>query len=118
MSENIETKKTTIVDIIKQLAGLYLENAKLTTTEKLTMLFAGIALFAGVMFLALIAMIFIAIGIASLLESYIAPFWSYFIIAGIFILAVTVLFFFKEQLVENPIARFISKIFLTPPTKQ
>lgn len=118
MSEQTETKKNNIVDSIKQLAGLYIENAKLTTTEKLTMLFAGIALTVGMMFLALIAMIFIAIGIASLLESYIAPFWSYFIIAAIFLILMVAVFFFRTQIIENPIARFISKIFLTPPTKQ
>lgn len=117
MSENIGTKKTTLVDNIRQLAGLYIENAKLTTAEKLTLLFSGIALFAGVMFLALIAMIFIAIGIASLLESYIAPFWSYFIIAAVFLLALVALFLLRTQIIENPIARFISKIFLTPPAK-
>lgn len=117
MSENPESKKASIADNIKQLAGLYIENAKLTTTEKLSLLFSGIALFVGVMFLALIAMIFIAIGIASLLESYIAPFWSYFIIAAIFLIAVAVLYFFRSEIVENPIARFISKILLNPPTK-
>lgn len=113
-----ETKKTTIADSIKQLAMLYIDNAKLTTAEKVTMLFSGIALVCGMMFLALIAMIFIAIGITSLLESYIAPFWSYFIIAGVFIVALLVLYFFKEHIIENPIARFISKIILNPPTKQ
>ncbi len=118
MSGQTETKKTTIVDSIKQLAVLYIDNAKLTTAEKLTMLFSGIALAVGVMFLGLVAMIFIAIGIASLLESYIAPFWSYFIIAGIFIVAIAVIYFCRAQIIENPIARFISKIFLTPPTKQ
>lgn len=118
MGEKIEQKKTTIVDSIKQLATLYIENAKLTTTEKVTMLFSGVALVCGMMFLALIAMIFIAIGVASLLESYIAPFWSYFIIAGVFLIALVILYFFKEHIIENPIARFISKILLNPPTKQ
>lgn len=118
MGENIETKKTNLMDSVKKLAGLYIENAKLTTTEKLTLLFSGIALCVGVMFLALIALVFIAIGIASLLENYIAPFWSYFIIAGLFLIAIAVLIFCKAQIVENPIARFISRIFLNPPTKQ
>lgn len=118
MGEKTEPKKTTIVDSIRQLASLYIENAKLTTAEKITMLFSGIALVCAMMFLALIAMIFIAIGITSLLESYIAPFWSYFIIAGVFIIALVVLYFFREHIIENPIARFISKIVLNPPSKQ
>lgn len=117
MGDKKETKKNTLIDSLRQLAGLYIENAKLTTAEKVTMLFSGIALVCGMMFLGLIAMIFIAIGIASLLESYIAPFWSYFIIAGVFIIALVVLYFFKEHIIENPIARFISKIVLTPPSK-
>lgn len=118
MGENTETKKTTVVDTIKQLGALYIENAKLTTAEKMTLLFSGIALFCSVMFLALLAMVFFAIGLASLLESYIAPFWSYFIIGGVFLIALAALYFFKEHIIENPIARFISKIVLNPPTKQ
>lgn len=113
-----DNKKNAIFDVVKKLASLYIDNVRLTSAEKLTIFLSGVALFSIVIILAMIAMIFIAIGLASMLEEYIAPFWSYFIIAAVILLIIGLLFLLKTPLFVNPIARFISKLLLTPPKKQ
>lgn len=118
MPTNSDNKISTIFDMAKRLIGLYIENVRLTSAEKLSVLFSSIALFSIVIVIAMIAMIFIAIGLASMLESYIAPFWSYFIISGILFVVILLLFIFKAQLFINPIARFVSKLLLDSPKKE
>lgn len=97
---------------------MYVENVRLTSAEKLTVLFSSVALFVAAAVLGMIGLIFIAIGLASMLEDYIAPFWSYFIIAAVFLGIVAILIIFKTQIIINPIARFISKLLLDPPSNK
>lgn len=67
--------------------------------------------------LSVIVMIFLVMGIATLLESYIEPFWTYFIVAGVFILIIALIVLLRIPLIYNPVARFISKLLLTPPNQ-
>ncbi len=97
---------------------MYVENIRLTSAEKLTVLFSSVALFVTAFVLGIIGMIFISIGLASMLEDYIAPFWSYFIIAAVFLCIVVILFVFKTQIIINPIARFVSKLLIDPPSNK
>lgn len=111
-------KKNNLFDSGKKLLSMYIENVKLTSAEKLTVLFSSVALFVTAFVLGIIGMIFISIGLASMLEDYIAPFWSYFIIAAVFLGIVAVLIIFKTQIIVNPIARFISKLLIDPPSNK
>lgn len=113
-----DNKFVNIADTLRRIATLYIENAKLSTAEKLTVLLSGIAICALVMVLGLLALVFIAIGISALLSEFIAPFWSYFIIAGLFILIAGIIIMLKEPLVLNPVARFISRLFVDQPKSQ
>lgn len=94
---------------------MYISNAQLTLAEKTTVLMSTIAIAFMVLLLSVVALLFIVIGIANWLESYIEPFWTFFIVAGVFLLMMAVLVIFRVKLVYNPIARFISKLFVNPP---
>ncbi len=117
MSANSDNKKNAIFDIGKRLFSLYVENIRLSSAEKLTILLSGVALVSISAVLAIISLLFLTISLANLLDDFISPCWSYLIIAGIFMLAIAVLIVFKEQLVINPIARFVSKLLVEPPKK-
>lgn len=104
-----------IYELGRRLIGLYLDNARLTAAEKMTLLFSSVALYSVVLVLAMVMMVFVSMGIATMLAEYIAPFWSYFIVAGVFLLVIVLLFVFKSQLLVNPIARFISSLLVSPP---
>lgn len=107
--------KRNLIEVLKNLAKLYLENIRYTSAEKITILFSSIAMFSVLLILGLIALIFIFIGLANMFDTYIDAFWSYFIIAGIVFLLMGCVIMFKDKLIFNPIARFISKLFLDPP---
>lgn len=100
---------------VRNLCKLYLEAAKFAAVEKTTMLLAGVGVFMLVALLGLVAFVFLMIGLASLLASYIEPFWSYFIVAGVFIVGIAIVLVLRETMIYNPIARFLSRIFLAPP---
>jgi len=104
-----------IYELGRRLVGLYLDNARLTAAEKITLLFSSVALYSVVLVLAMVMIVFVSMGIATMLSEYIAPFWSYFIVAGVFLLVIVLLFVFKSQLLVNPIARFISSLLVSPP---
>lgn len=100
---------------VKRLCTLYLDAAKFAAVEKTTMLLAGVGMFMLIALLGLVAFVFLMIGLASLLASLIEPFWSYFIVSGVFIIAIAVVVILREVMIYNPIARFLSRIFLAPP---
>lgn len=114
MDQKQDTQISSFYEAIKKLGALYVENAKLTVAEKTTMLLSAVAIFMIYMLLGLAMLVFLIIGIANLLESVIAPFWSYLIVAGVFAVMILVLYFFRIQLIYNPVARFISKLFINP----
>lgn len=109
-----ETLKS-LVGSAKNYVALQLENAKLTAAEKLSILFSTVALFAIAFFIGLAALVFLTIGLASMLESLIAPFWIYLIVGAFFILLIILLFAFKQPLIIDPVARFLSRLFIDPP---
>ena len=117
MAERESDSITNITALLKHIAGLYIHNARLTAAEKLTLLFSAVALYSIAMILGMVALVFITMGIASVLAAYIAPFWSYLIVGGVFVLMIVAMFLFRSQILLNPIARFMSKLIVESPLK-
>ncbi|MCM1451530.1 MAG: phage holin family protein [Clostridium sp.] len=115
-----ETSKQDISSICgdaKRLGTMYLDLARLTAAEKATALFSVLAIAIVGIMLGMVVLVFLTMGIASMLESYIAPFWTFFIVAGVFIAAAILVWLLRDRLVYDPIARFMSKLLLNPPQK-
>lgn len=108
----------TLASLVRDWVSLYLDNARLTAAEKLTLLLSAVALYSVAMVLGMVALVFITMGIASVLSAYIAPFWSYLIVGGVFVALIVILFVFRTQLLINPIARFISKLIVKEPKEE
>lgn len=104
-----------LYDACKRLAGLYVDSAKITATDKVTTLFSVVAIFLVGMLLSLLAVVFLALALVCLLESVLSPCWTFLIVTGLFLLLIVLLIVFRVQLVYNPVARFVSKLFLKPP---
>ncbi|MCM1318158.1 MAG: phage holin family protein [Bacteroides sp.] len=113
MSEKGSVKN--LYEVGKRMLTLYIDNARLSAAEKITVLFSAVALYSIVLVLAMVMMVFVSMGIATMLAEYNAPFWSYFIVAGVFLAVIVLLFVFKTPLLLNPIARFISSLLVSPP---
>lgn len=115
-NSNEELKATwkSTVEFLK----LYVENFRLLSTEKMTILMSKGALAGVVAMLALIAFFFISMGLVYLLGEVLPIMWAFIIMGGVYILLAILALLFRRQLFVDPIARFLSKLFLDAPESE
>jgi len=97
---------------LKRLFSLYLESAKLTATEKLTLLLSAAVMFISAFTLTTIALAFVAVALMQLLELVLSPIAAASILAGCFFLLALLVYLLRKPLIINPIARFLSKLIM------
>lgn len=108
---------SSLAESLKKLGKLYMENARYTAAEKITILLSAVMMFLIVYLLAIIILVFLVLGLAETLNASLSPFWVYLAVSGLFTLLLGVLYALRIKLVYNPVARFISKLFINPPTR-
>lgn len=106
-----------LIENVKKLAKLHLDYARLTATEKLTIILSTIAIYALVVIFATLSLVFLTLGIGHLLATTIAPHFAYLIVAGFYVIVLVALLLLRKKLFYNPIARFLSKLFVDPPSE-
>ena len=84
---------------------------KLTAVEKLAVLLSAIAFVAVVIIIATFVLHHLFTALVGVLASALGCAWGAHLIAAAILL---VLFAFKKQLIVDPVARFVSKLFLKP----
>lgn len=104
-------------DSLRRLIRLYIDYSKLTLAEKLTRLLSIAALTLIIVGLSLIALFFATFAVAELLSEFFEPYWAFLIVVGFYCLLILAVVLFSQQLIFNPIARFLSSILLNPPQK-
>ena len=88
---------------------------KLTAVEKLAVLLSATAFIAVVIIIATYALHCLFSALISVLATSLGCAWgAYLIAAAILMVLLLVVFAFKRQLIVDPIARFVSKLFLKP----
>lgn len=107
-----------VYDSIRRLLTLQLDYARLTVAEKFTVLLSAIAFYSMAVALASLVLIFLSIGFGHLLVGTALGRFAYFIVAGMYIVLLVLLFIMRKQLIINPIARFMSRLFVEPPKNQ
>lgn len=91
---------------------------KLTAVEKLAVLLSATAFVAVVIIIGTFALHYLFAALISVLASALGCTWgAQLIAAAILCLLLLVVFAFKKQLIVDPVARFVSKLFLTPDDK-
>ncbi len=122
-SPSIRSDRTTneslkrIYATLRRFTLLHLESARLTTTEKLTLLGTAIVYGALLIIFGSMALFFITIGIGHLLATTIAEHFAYLWVACFYIVLVLVIIIFKRQLILNPICRYLSRLLAPKPEK-
>ena len=111
-AESKPSGTATLVDTVMKYLRLLVEDTKLNVAEKLTRLLAAVALSAVLLILGIVTLVYISMAVAWSLAVALSPVWSYIIVAGFFVILLAVLIFFRKTLIENPIARFISRLLL------
>lgn len=95
-----------------RLVSLYIESAKLTAAEKLTLLLSAAVLFITAFTLVTIAIAFGAVALLQLLELALSPIAAAAILAGFFLLLALLIYLLRKPLVINPTAKFMSKLIM------
>lgn len=114
--EQKNNKYMSFFEQAKRLISLYIYDIKLTSAEKLTVLLSSIAIFAIILVFASLFIVFASMAIAGLLESVMAPFFAYMIVALFFLLCGVLFYAFRIEIIINPISRFLSGLFIAPPS--
>lgn len=102
----------------RKLVSLEVENARLMLTEKLSLLLGRIALVAVCFVIAACVVIFLSMSISDLLLQTLAPWATYMIVAGFYILLIIIVALCRQSLIIDPIARYLSSVLLDPPANE
>jgi hypothetical protein len=105
----------TLWGAIKKFITLNVENAKLTATEKLTILFSALAFYLVAIALVIVAIGFASMALCEVLSTQLEKHYVYLLMAAIYIVILLIICLMRKRLFLNPIARFFSKLMLNPP---
>lgn len=112
MEGDMSKKVNSIKMSVFRLGKLYINYAKLTVSERLTLLLsAGIVMLVCII-LGVFALAFFADAICIWLATALPLGVSYAIMGGIYLLLAAIIFLLRKPLVVNPIAKFISKLMM------
>jgi len=88
---------------------------KLTAVEKMAVLLSAIAFVAVVIIICTFVLHYLLSALISILTSALGCAWgAHLIVVGILLVLLLVVFAFKKQLIVDPVARFVSRLFLKP----
>lgn len=111
--------KRKITDEIKDIfsqsinwAKLEVEYLKLTAAEKLIILLGTLILGAVCMLFLLPVIIMFLFALAGVFRLMMSPALAYLSVGGIVLLMLVLIWLFRKQLIFNPVARFVSRLFL------
>lgn len=100
---------------LKRVASLYLEAAKFTAAEKVTILLAALLLWLIILVLGVGVLVLCTLCLIHLLGA-VMPLWaSYLIMAALFVALIGSIYLARVPLIIDPMARFVSRLFLNPP---
>ena len=115
MNPETESKFSSWQSEIRRVGALYLEAAKFTAAEKVAILLSALSLWLIVLILATGVLVFCTLCLIHLLGA-VLPLWaSYLIMAALFMVLIGAVYLARTALIANPVARFVSRLFLNPP---
>ena len=85
---------------------------KLTAAEKFTVLMSSLMLGAVCLALGLFALALMSMALVDLFKLFMTPSLAFLSVAGIVLLIALLLFLLRKPLIINPIARFLTRLFL------
>lgn len=113
--------KTKLTDELKEILSqsknwidLEIQYAKLTVAEKFTILMTQLIIGAVALIIGNVILVMLAFSLSELFKLFMAPALAYLSVAGIVALLLLVVFLLRKTLLLNPIAKFITKLFIEP----
>lgn len=103
---------------VKKYVELQTEYVKVEFVEKLTILLSTLLIIALILILVMAALFYLFFSIAYALEPVLGSLGlSFGVISGIYVLLIAVLFLLRKRIIINPLAKFLSNLFLTKTNK-
>ena len=103
----------------KKFLVLQKEYTKLELTEKLTILLSTLIMILVLTILGMVALFYLLFALAYILEPLVGGLMvSFGIIAGINIILIAIIYFFRRQLIISPMVNFLANLFLNDPDKK
>ncbi|MDE6339382.1 MAG: phage holin family protein [Muribaculaceae bacterium] len=97
----------------KEWARLEVEYAKLTVAEKFTVLMSTMIIGAICLLMGVVVLIMLAFALVELFMLMMPAALAYLTVAGILCVLIGVIYLLRRPLMLNPIARFITKLFIS-----
>lgn len=98
---------------VKEYLELRAEYTRLEAIEKLTMLLSGLLLIFVLIFLGMTTLLYLSFALVYLLEPLVGSLpLSFVIVAGISLLLIAMVVFFRKSLIVQPMLRFLARLFL------
>lgn len=91
---------------------LEVEYAKLTVAEKFTILASAMIIGAVCLLMGMVVLVMLAFALADVFMLLMAPGLAYLSVAGVICLMILVLYLLRKPILLNPIARFITRLFI------
>lgn len=92
---------------------LEVEYAKLTLAEKMTLLFSAMIIGAVCLLMGMVVLILLAFALVELFRLMMSPALAYLSSAGVIVVLIVLFYLFRKPLLLNPIARFITRLFIS-----
>lgn len=92
---------------------LEVEYAKLTLAEKITLLFSAMIIGAVCLLMGMVVLILLAFALVELFRLMMSPALAYLSSAGVIVVLIVLFYLFRKPLLLNPIARFITRLFIS-----
>ena len=103
----------------KKFLVLQKEYTKLELTEKLTILLSTLIMILVLTILGMVALFCLVFALAYILEPLVGGLMvSFGIIAGINVLLIAIIYFFRRQLIISPMVNFLANLFLNDSNKK
>lgn len=111
MKGNLIDELQSLFNQSKQWLMLEAEYAKFTVAEKLTLLLGSLIIGFVCMLFGMVVLIMLAFALVELFKLMMVPALAFLSTAGVICVLLALIFVFRKQLLLNPIARLISKVF-------
>lgn len=112
MKEKLTDTFKGVIDNGKQWLKLEIEYMKLTATEKITVLLSTLIFGAVCLLIGIVILIMLAFALVYVFEGIVSPAVAFICVAGALLILIAAIFFLRKPLLENPIARLLSKVIL------
>ena len=109
--KNVETIAS-LVEQLKEYAGLQAEYLKLGAVEKIVRLVSALVMAAVLSLLVLLLVIFLSFSLAQLLASWTGPALAYLIVALCYLLLFLLAIVFRRRWIERPLVRFLAGLLM------